>query len=148
MSMDIKNYSRYHTFNEKVVIGDITPIGGWGVGRARIEHLFPFYFCEIELWHQAWTECPLEEFMDVAAEVPVYYFLSWDSAVQFAKTKSNRYPIERRMWWLRFQDQYWFSTILMGMLDTIRYLSSEERIQYLDNLKKLSGGLGNRELKR
>lgn len=130
------NYRHVWAFAERVRILSVTPIGGWGVGKAEVINFFPFYFCEIEDWHKAGLVCYLDEFMDVAAEVPVYYFLTWNEAEQFAKTKSNRYPLDRRIWWLRFQPQYWFATIITYMLDQVKYLSSKEREEYIRSLVK------------
>ena len=131
---NISNYRQLWIYNEIVTIGDITPIAGWGVGRARVEKLFPFYFCEVENWIEKNKQYPLDLFIDIAAEVPVYFFPTWDDAEQFAKTKSNRYPIERRLYWLRFQQQYWFATILNYYMDTMRYLTSDERFRYIESL--------------
>ena len=126
-----RNYRRIWHLEELVMVHSVTPIAGWGVGKASVNKLYDFYFCEIENWFQSDTTYKLDEFMDMAAEVPVYFFLTWDSAEHHAKTVSNRYPVERRLWWLRFQSQYWFATIHTYMIDTIRYLSSDERIDYL-----------------
>lgn len=131
---EVKNYRRNWIYDEKVEIKDVMAIAGWGVGKAVLKNAFNFAFCEVENWHNRGDIYTLDAFMDVAAEVPVYYFKCYDDAIQFAKTKSNRYPLERRIWWLRFQPDYWFATIYTYYMDTLRYLSSAERFEYLQQL--------------
>lgn len=131
---DISNYRRHWIYEEKVEILEVLTIGGWGVGRGEVRNLFAFAFCEVEAWHNQGDVYSLDAFMDFAAEAPIYYFTCYQNAEQFAKTKSNRYPIERRLWWLRYQEEYWFATIFNYYVDTIRYLSSTERAEYLAQL--------------
>lgn len=132
--IEMSNFKHVWTHAEKVVVKSITPLGGWGVGSAMVVNLFDFYFVEREGWFKAATYT-LDDFMDEAAIVPVYFFKVWDDAVLFAKTKSNRYTIGSMLWWLRFQDEFWFSTIFTEMMDTINYLNSNER--YMDLRGKL-----------
>jgi len=139
---EVRGYRQMWIYNEVVTVEDITPIGGWGLGKAKVEHLFSFYFCEVEMWIEKNKQYPLDLFIDLAAELPVYFFVSWDAAEKFAKTKSNRYPIERRLWWLRFQPEYWFATVMNYFYDTIRYLSDDERITYINSKVKPRADFG------
>lgn len=122
-------------YNERVRILSLTPISGWGVFCGEVVNLFKFYGCEVENWIEANQNYNLGDFLDYAAEIPVYFFATWDEAKSFAERTSNRYPIDRRLYWLRFQSEYWFSSVFVRYLDIIRYLTSEER---LNELRKLS----------
>lgn len=131
MVAEINHYKNLWYYEETVEVTSLRAIDGWGVGTAVVRNLFEFAFCEIEDWHKLGDVYKLDLFMDIAAEIPVYYFLNVDTAVQFAHNTSNRYPLERRMHWLRFQSEYWFATIFTYYADTIRYLSSTERMEYI-----------------
>lgn len=126
-------YKRQWEYEERVEILSLTPIGGWGVGIGEVKKLFKFYFCEVEDWLKSSEVYKLDWFLDYTSECPIYFFMTWDSAKKFAETKSNRYPLERRLWWLRFQKDYWFSTIFNTQLEMIKYLSDRERIDYLQS---------------
>lgn len=127
-------YKRQWEYFEKVEILSVTPIAGWGVCIGEVKKLFKFYFCEIESWCNKGDTYTLDAWLDFTAEAPIYFFSTWDAAKTFAETTSNRYPLERRLWWLRFQPQYWFITIFNAQLEIISYLSDKERIMYLQSL--------------
>lgn len=136
--IDLSNYKHKYTAFERVIVKSITPLGGWGVGMAEVVNLFPFYFVERESWFVANKVYNLDEFMDMTSVVPVYFFTTWDAAIRFAKTKSNRYTLGQMDWWLRFQEEYWFATIFIAMMDTVNYLKSNERYLSLKGMVKYS----------
>lgn len=127
----MEKYKRKWEYFERVEIISITPIDGWGVGIGEVKKMFKFYFCEVEDWFKKGDIAPLDWFLDYCAELPVYFFATWDAAQKFAHVTTNRYPIERRLYWLRFQQQYWFQTIFNAQLEMIRYLSDTERFEYI-----------------
>ena len=112
---------------EKITVTKIILESGWNICVCIADNLLKFYICETWLIIRE-GEYDFYMFSDFTCELPIWCFRDWEAAVYFAKTHSNRHPYEVQQWYLRFQKEYWFATVLADYLDEIRWLSSQQRI--------------------
>lgn len=99
--------------------------------RCRVDDVFTVYCAAT--WN-AFENYPIVDyglFCDYTAELPLFFFKSLYEALQYTERNTNRYPIDRQQYWLRFHDNLWFSTVAIEYLDYLKYIKSE---LYLNNL--------------
>lgn len=117
----VTNPSAYHNTFE---VSQLTECVGWGIYHCLADGVFPV-FC---VCSHRWFECPasygFNEFVDMAAELPLWCFVSLGQSLEFAKHHSNMYPIERQIFYLRCHADYWLSSILSQYYSYADYLKS------------------------
>lgn len=89
---------------------------GWGIYRVRIDDRFDVWVCATHNFIEGGRSYNFDLFVDYAAELPLWCFVSLESAQEFTKLHSNRYPIYRQLQLLRHRDQYWFGHIIADYL--------------------------------
>lgn len=115
-----------------VKTGDAKRVAGWGIINCSIDGIYDVWCVENYLFIEEQQKYDYDLFVDVVSEMPVYFFITFDQALAFAKRVSNRYPIDRMMYWLRFQPEYWFSTVCINYIDYLKYIHS---INYLNDMQ-------------
>lgn len=113
-------------YKSYVKIEKMYHLHGWGICHIMIDSLFGMYMVESHLFFQENTSVPYDEFVDLSSNVPVYFFADAETAKDFCKVTSNRMPVDRQEYWLRFRSDMWFSTIANAYIDYLNYVKSYE----------------------
>lgn len=103
-------------------------VAGWGIYRLLVDCRFVVWCCMTHNFIDGLKTYDFGLITDLLSEVPCYCFPSYEQAEQFCKTKSNRYPIDRQLYWLRFRPDYWFSTNIMGYYTIEQWAKGDIRI--------------------
>lgn len=106
---------------DKVATSDFKYNMGWAIVKCTFDNIFPLYCVENMPYLDECTIFDYGLFADTAAMFPLYFFKTWDEALDFTKRVSPRYPYDRLMYWLRFQREYWLSTNLIEYNDYVQY---------------------------
>lgn len=101
---------------------------GWGIYKCLVDCRFSIYVCMTHNFIDGQKSYDFGLLCDLLCEVPCYCFCTLEQAMKFCKTKSNRYPIDRQLYWLRFRPDYWFSTVINGYFTVEQWKNGEIRI--------------------
>lgn len=99
---------------------------GWVCYRIVVDYVCTYYFCSTHIFIEGGKTYPFDLFVDYAAELPLYFFVSYEECVAFAKRHSNMYPIDRQLYLLRFRPQFWFATLLQKYLEIQQWITEVE----------------------
>lgn len=94
-----------------------TIIDGWGVYRCRVDDAFDLFACATHSFIDGNRTYDFELFVDIVSEVPIYFFGERAKAEEFARIKTNRYPIFRQLQLLKHREEYWFGTWIQAYFD-------------------------------
>lgn len=108
-----------------VTVGQYEVVDGWGVVRTIVDCRFTIWMVSTHNFIQANKTYDFELFMNYVCEVPVFCFVIREQAVEFARLKSNRYPIDMQLKALKWRKQYWYSTILEQYCNMAQFFQQE-----------------------
>lgn len=126
----MKNYKSF------IRTGEFLKHEGWGILKCSIDDTFDLWAVESHTFIDEKQLYDYGLFVDYISEFPVYFFVSFDAAKDFAKIKPNRYPIDRQQYWLKFHQEWWFGTCAAAYIDYLSYLRSAEHLMNLKNRLK------------
>lgn len=106
-------------------------VSGWGILKLQIDDKFTMWMAETLTLIEEHQRYDYDLFIDYVGWMPIYFFADAKSAWDFCKMKSNHYPIDKMMKDLRYQPEYWFSTIANTYIDYMLYLKSQESLYRL-----------------
>lgn len=87
-------------------------VEGWGLYRTIVDCRFTVWMACTHEFIPASKTYDFELFINYVSEIPCFCFGSKEQAIEFCKTKSNRYPIDFQLKGLKWRPQYWYATIL------------------------------------
>lgn len=99
---------------------------GWGILKCSIDDVYVLWLAQNDDIIKEKTKYNYDDFVDTVSEFPIYFFISFDACNEFCKSKSNRYPYDRMMFWLRFQPEYWFGTVASRYIDYVEWLRYQQ----------------------
>lgn len=121
---------------DKVVTSAYKNNLGWSILKCTFDNIFSLYGCENQPYIEQNKIYEYGLFVDVCCEFPIYFFKSFDEALDFTRRVKPSYPYDRLMYWLRFQREYWLSTNLIEYNDYLTYVK-DARLYYRTKNKQM-----------